>query len=128
MQKETLKFIGDVLTDAGIPYDFMEFNADISSLNQYWIGEYQENEPLTEDGLQSSTFILTGTAKNSYVVLETTKQTIEQLFPSIEGRTAILGNGTGVAVFYANALPIPTGDAMLKRMQINLSVKEWKVN
>lgn len=127
MQKETLKFISDVLTDAGIPYDFMEFNSDISSLNQYWVGEYQENEPITEDGLQGCTFILTGTAKDSYVLLESTKQTIEELFPSIEGQTAILDNGTGVAIFYASALHIPTGDETLKRIQINLNVKEWKV-
>lgn len=127
MRKETLKFISDVLTDACIPYDFMEFNSDISSLNQYWVGEYQESEPDTEDGMQASTFILTGTAKDSYVLLETTKQTIEELFPSIEGRTAILDNGTGVAIFYAHALAIPTGDEALKRIQINLSIKEWKV-
>ena len=128
MKKETLKFISDVMTDAGIPYDFMEFNSDISSLDQYWIGEYQEIEALTEDGMQQSTFILTGTSKDSYVLLESTKQTIEELFPSIEGRMAILPSGTGVAIFYANSVPIPTGDAMLKRIKINLTIKEWKVN
>ena len=41
-------------------------------------------------------------------------------------RTAILASGAGVAVFYGNASPVPTGDADLKRIQINLTIKEYK--
>lgn len=36
-------------------------------------------------------------------------------------------NCSCVAVFYDSAFPVPTGDGELKRIQINLSIKEWKV-
>ena len=37
-------------------------------------------------------------------------------------------DGSAVAIFYATSLVVPTGDAELKRIQINLDVKEWSVN
>ena len=127
MQKETLKFIGDALASAGIPYEYEEFNSSIESLNRYWVGEYSESEPMTEDGLEESTFILSGYAKEDPLILENDKKTIKQLFPAIGGNMAILGNGSGVAVFYVNAFPVPTGDDFIKKLQINLTIKEWMV-
>ena len=44
-----------------------------------------------------------------------------------KGNDNIISNGSGIAVFYGNAFPVPTGDGFLKRLQINLTVKEWKV-
>lgn len=126
MTKAVLKFISDAMDAAGIPYEFMEF-ADVSSLNSFWVGEYSEITSDTEDGCQESQFILTGTEKGSWLDLESQKEKIESLFPMIGGRTAILDNGSGVAVFYGNAFPVPTGDAFLKRLQVNLIIKEWKV-
>lgn len=128
MQKETLKFISDTLTSVGIPYEYDEFNSSIESLNRYWVGEYTETEPITEDGLEEGTFILTGCAKEDVLILENDKKTIKQLFPAIGGNRAILDNGSGVAIFYANALPIPTGNDFIKKLQINLIIKEWMVN
>lgn len=74
------------------------------------------------DGCQEITFILDGFTRGSWLSLEKYKQKIEQ---NIE-RTAILASGAGVAVFYGNASPVPTGDAELKRIQINLTIKEYK--
>lgn len=128
MQIETLKIIDDVLTSLGIPYEYDEFTDSIESLDQFWVGEYQETEPTSEGGQEDATFILTGTAKNSLLLLEHSKNLIKQSFPTKEGRKAILDNGTGVAIFYANSFPVPTGDDFLKRLQINLTVKEWMVN
>lgn len=128
MQSETLGFIDSELTSAGIPYEFMEFTSNISSLDYYAVGEYTETEPLTEDGLEESQFIITLTGRCSMIALETAKQKIKSLFPSIEGKTAILDNGSGVAIFYASAFPIQTGNADVKRLQINLQIKEWSVN
>lgn len=128
MQIKTLDIIDDVLTSLGIPYEFEEFTDSIENLDQFWVGTYQETEPTTEDGQEDATFILTGTAKDSLLLLEHSKNLIKQSFPAIEGRKAILDNGTGVAIFYGNAFPVPTGDEYLKRLQINLQIKEWTVN
>lgn len=122
MQGETLKFIADAMAAADIPYDFEEFDGEVT--DRYWVGEYQENEPLNESGQEECQFILTGTA-NSAAVLEADKQTIKQLFPSVVGNVQKLENGSRIAIFYANAMPIETGNYLHRRMQINLSIKEW---
>lgn len=128
MTTAVLKFIKEAMDSAGIAYEFMEFTSSITSLQSYWVGSYSEVTPDSEDGMQESQFILTGTGKGKWLDLEKEKAKIEQLFPMNGGRTAILDNGSGVAVFYGNAFPVPTGDGFLKRLQINLIIKEWKVN
>lgn len=128
MTTAALKFIKDAMDSAGIPYEFMEFTSSITSLSSYWVGSYSEVTPNAEDGMQESQFILTGTTKGSWLNLEQQKATIETLFPMNGGKTAILPGGNGIAVFYGNAFPVPTGEGSLKRLQINLIIKEWKVN
>lgn len=127
MTQAGLKFIADAMESAQIPYEFMEYTSAIDTISTYWVGEYNEVEPLTEDGQRESQFILTGTGKGSWMELERQKEQIESLFPAMQGRTAILDDGSGIAVFYGNAFPAPTGDGFLKRIQINLTVKEWRV-
>ena len=123
MSIEVLKFINNKLVENGINYEFMQWNKDI--VYPYFVGEYQEEEPLNEDGMQETLFMLTGFSKGSYLKLEQEKEKIEKIFNSV---TVILPNGNGLAVFYSGSLVIPTGDAELKRIQINLAIKEWKVN
>ena len=127
MTVAVLKFINDAMGSAGIPYEFMEYTSSIDAISAYWVGEYSESPLAAEDGCQKTQFILTGTGKGSWLMLEQQKAEIEKLFPTVGGRTAILDNGSGIAVFYENAFPVPTGDGFLKRLQINLTVKEWKV-
>lgn len=127
MTTAALGFIKDAMDSAGIPYEFMEFTSDVSSVPVYWVGSYSEVTPDAEDGEQETQFILTGTGKGTWLDLERQKETIKQLFPMIEGRTAILPNGNGIAVFYGNAFPVQTGEGSLKRIQINLILKEWSV-
>lgn len=127
MTAAVLKFINDAMGSAGIPYEFMEYTSSIDAISVYWVGEYSESPLAAEDGCQETQFILTGTGKGSWLMLEQQKAEIEKLFPTVGGRTAILDNGSGIAVFYENAFPVPTGDGFLKRLQINLTVKEWKV-
>lgn len=124
MSIEALEYINNLIKSLISNYRFMEWKSDVPAI--YWIGEYQENASTTkeENGKQDTTFILTGTTRGSWLSLEEDKQTIENGIT----QTAILGNGSGIAVFYENALVIPTGDAELKRLQINLTIKEWKVN
>ena len=120
-----LKFIADKLKTAGIPYCFEEWSKDITY--PYWVGEYTESEPLTESGESESTFILTGTTNGSWLSLEQQKSIIKKTFPEI-GVTAILEDKTGIAVFFATSMPVPTGVDTIKRIQINLKVKEWRVD
>ena len=123
MSIESLKFISDKLAEAGINYEFMQWTNKVSY--PYFVGEYQEAESLNEDGLQEATFILNGFSKESWLGLEQAKETIEKVF---NFTAVILPSGNGLTVFYSGSLVIPTGDAELKRIQINLAIKEWKVN
>lgn len=127
MTKECLKFIKDELVKLGINYEFGEWSSE-NVPTTYFIGEYQEEESVNEDGLQDDIFILTGTTRELLLELENVKEKIENNFPRIEGKTVILDNGSGIAVFYNNSFTVPTGNDELKRIQINLKIKEWKVN
>lgn len=123
MSKAVLKFMSDELEALKINYKFAEWTSDPVP-DPYFVGEYTEAESLTkdEDGQQEITFMLTGTG-TTWVGLENAKEAIERNF----SKTAILPNGNGIAVSYSGALIIPTGDAELKRIQINLTIKEWRV-
>lgn len=119
-----LKFISEKLERLKIPYAFEEWTAN-EVPDPYFVGEYNEVESTEreENGYQETTFILTGTGRK-WLGLEQAKEIIENNITE----TAILPNGNGIAVFYSNSFPVPTGDAELKRIQINLTIKEWRVN
>lgn len=124
MSIAALNYISDMLSDLVIDYEFGGWSSDPVP-DPYFVGEYSETESLTkeEDGLQEISFILTGTG-TTWIGLERAKEAIEKNI----SKTAILPNGNGIAVFYAGSLIVPTGDAELKRIQINLTIKEWSVN
>ena len=120
---EKLKFISDHLNAAGIPYEFGEWSSDIQY--PYYVGEITEEEPMTEDGAERSTLILNGFHRGKYIDLENDKAKIKQLFHPVCGLRGQTDSGA-IAVFYGNAFYVPTGEAELKRIQINLKIKEWK--
>ena len=123
MTKETLKFISDVLTAAGINYEFGQWSGEI--VYPYWVGEYIEQAYSPEDGYQETTFTLNGFSRTTWLDLENAKEIIERLFSN---SVQILQSGNGVCIFYEGTTIIPENDAELKRMQIDLTIKEWKVN
>ena len=123
MTNNALKYIDDQLTEAGINYEFGEWTSDI--VYPYFTGEYQETGVSQESGEQEIDFILNGFSRGKAIDLENAKQIIEQLFTF---NTSILANGSGIDVSYSGSFPIQTGDSELKRIQINLKIKEWKVN
>ena len=127
MTKETLKIIKDAMQDLGLEYSFGGYSGK-PVVYPYFVGEYTETESITEDGLQESTFLLTGYSRGSWLALEDAKDRIENYFNRVSGKTVITDNGSAVAVFYANSMIVPTADAELKRIQINLDVKEWRVS
>lgn len=124
MSISILRFISEKLEKLKIPYAFEEWTAN-EVPDPYFVGEYNEVESTEreENGYQETTFILTGTGRK-WLGLEQAKEIIENNITE----TAILPNGNGIAVFYSNSFPVPTGDAELKRIQINLTIKEWRVN
>ncbi len=124
MSISALKFISEKLERLKIPYAFEEWTAN-EVPDPYFVGEYNEVESTEreENGYQETIFILTGTGRK-WLGLEQAKEIIENNITE----TAILPNGNGIAIFYSNSFPVPTGDAELKRIQINLTIKEWRVN
>lgn len=122
MTEGALKYIDTLLSAAGINYEFGEWASDI--VYPYFVGEYSEQPTDTEDGLSETDFTLNGFMRGSALALEDAKATIESAFADA---TCILQNGSGIDVSYAGALIVPTGDAELKRIQVSLIIKEWKV-
>ena len=130
MSKEVLNIIDSAMKSLGLEYGFGEYggNSKGEIVYPYWVGSYTETEPYTEDGLQESTVMITGFSRGSWLELENGKDKIEHHFNRVSGKVGIARSGNAVAIFYAGALIVPTGDAELKSIQINLSIKEWKVN
>jgi len=128
MSKAALKIISDAMESLGLAYSFMRYDiAEGEAPEIYFVGEYQEIEATDESGLQESSFLLSGFTRESWLVLENAKEAISAYFNKVGGHTVIADNGSAVAVFYSNSLVVPTEDAELKRIQINLDVKEWSV-
>lgn len=125
MTTETLKAIKSGMEALGLNYAFVRWEGD--PVYPYFTGEYQESPINSEDGLQEATFILTGYTRSTWLELETAKEKIENYFNRISGKTVIAANGTAVAIFYERSLVIPTVDAELKKIEIDLMIKEWKV-
>lgn len=121
-----LEFIKNELAFIGVPYEFMRWT-DIASY-PYFVGEYTGVPTDTEDGNRDSTFILTGFTRNSWLELEQIREKVERHFSASGGLRGQTSDGGAVAVFYSSAFPVPTGEADLKKIQINLDVKEWRAN
>ena len=124
MTIEALKFIDDTLNGAGIDYEFGQWSSSPIP-SPYSIGEFVDSEVMNEDGMQETSFLVTVTSKNSWLELLEVKEKIEELIPAVGGNVAMLDNSC-VAIFFESALDIPTDTMELKRIQINLNIKEWK--
>lgn len=127
MSKNLLKVVSDGMTELGLEYEFGEYTKE-PIVYPYFVGEYTETEPTTEDGLQETAFMLSGFSRGTWLTLENAKAKIENYFNKIYGKTVMVDDGSAVAVFYGNSLIVPTGDEELKKIQINLQCKEWKVS
>lgn len=127
MSKNLLKVVSDGMTELGLEYELGEYTKE-PIVYPYFVGEYTETEPMTEDGLQETTFMLSGFSRGTWLTLENAKEKIERYFNKVYGKTVMVDDGSAVAVFYGNSLIVPTGDEELKKIQINLQCKEWKVS
>lgn len=118
-----LSFISEQMESLGINYEFDSWTTDVRY--PYFVGEFREDEPFTEDGAETSEMILTGFHRGSYISLEEAKNKIKKHFDPINGLRAKTDSGS-IAVFFAGAFNIPSGEADLKKIQINLKINEWK--
>jgi hypothetical protein len=120
---ERLKFISVQLKLLAVPYEFGEWKSDVRY--PYFVGELTEEPITTEDGAEESTLILTGWHRGKFIELEEIKAKIKKHFHPIYGVRGDTDSGT-IAVFYDSAFSVPSGEADLKKIQINLKIKEWK--
>lgn len=126
MSIKAIAAVDRVMSLAGVNYALDEWRSD--PVDQYWIGSYIEVENINEDGLQETSFILDGFTRRSRLDLEDESYKIRRLLMPAGFRTISDDLKSVIVIFYANAIAnIPTGDANLKKMQINLVVKEWSV-
>lgn len=126
MTRNALKIISQAMDALGLEYGFVRYYKK-PVVYPYWVGEYQEIAPTSESGHSTSSFLLTGFHRGAWDDLETQKESIANYFNKVSGKTVMAEDGSAVAVFYANSLILPTMDAELKRIQVNLDVHEWSV-
>ena len=123
---DKLKFINEQMDILEIPYEFGdEWTSKVTY--PYFTGEFTEVPTLDEDGYEETEVILTGFHRGTGALmeLETIKNTIKKHFDPICGLSASTDSGI-IVVFFNGSFPIPTREADLKRIQINLLIKEWK--
>lgn len=117
-------FISDQLEKIGVPFQFLEWSAPVKY--PYYVGEITEEPTETADGFERSTMLVTGYYRGSAAALEADKEKIKKHFHPNIGLHGQTDNGR-IVVFFDGAFYIPSGEAGLKKIQINLLIKEWKV-
>lgn len=125
MNEAILAYINSLMESLAIPYAFMEWKSKPPD-DRYYVGEASELAMTTmeEDGRQDTTLYLRGFTRGEWSALSRDAENIRKSLP----HTAILEDGSGIAVFYGGASFVPTGDAEIKSIKINLDIKEWRVN
>lgn len=122
MSKAALAYVNKKLSETGINYAFLKWKGE--PVYPYWVGEYQESPPSQEDGSIETAFTITGWTNGEALDLENDKEKIEKAFTFC---TTVLDNGSGIDISYNGAFIIPQESETFVRMQINLSIKEWRV-
>ena len=74
---EKLKFINDQMTAIAVPYEFGQWSSEIKY--PYFVGELSEEPGNTEEGRESSTMLLTGFSRGSFLDMEIIKEKIKEV-------------------------------------------------
>ena len=120
---DKLKFINKQMEAIGIPYEFYEWSSPVKY--PYFVGEITEEPVTTGDGLRKSTMLVTGFHRGSMSTLLQDKEKIKNHFHPLHGLHGKIDGGY-IVVFYDGFFLIPSGEAELKKIQINLQIQEWK--
>jgi len=121
---EKLKFINEQMDIIAVPYEFGEWSSDNTKL--YFVGEITEDPTIAEDGRESSTMLLTGFCRGKMIDLLTVMEKIKNHFSPVYGLRGTTDSGSTIVVFFDGYFIIPSGEADLKKIQINLKIYEWK--
>ena len=121
---EKLKFINEQMGIIAVPYEFGEWSSEI--VYPYTVGEITEEPTMTEDGLEQSTMLLTGFHRGKMIDLLAVMEKIKSHFSPVHGLRGQTDSGSTIAVFFDSYFNIPSGEADLKKIQINLKIYEWK--
>lgn len=122
---EKLKFINSQMSAISIPYEFMRWTSTTIP-DLYFVGEITESPVTTEDGKEESTMLLTGFSRGSYADIEIAKERIKSRFSPVCGLRTQTESGSTIVAFFDGYFYVPTGEADLKKIQINLKIYEWK--
>ena len=81
--EEVLNFMSTELEKIGVPYEFLEWTQTVTY--PYFVGEYNEFEPILENNEEEKTFILTGfcRGKDARLNLERMRGKIEKEFSPV---------------------------------------------
>lgn len=120
---DKLKFINKQMDSIAVPYEFTEWTAPV--VYPYGVGEITEDPITTEDGAEQSTMLLTFFHRGKMIDLLAIKEKIKKHFHPVYGQRGQTDGGA-IAVFYDGFLTIPSGEAGLKKIQVNLKILEWK--
>lgn len=123
---EKLEFIGHQLNEVlNIPYRLGQWNSVVAY--PYSVGEITEDPITTEDGHETSTLLITvfHRGEDALLKLDEVKEKIKKHFSPIYGLRGETDSGT-IVIYYDGSFYVPTGEADLKKIQINLSIQEWK--
>lgn len=121
MSVAALEFISKKMQEIGVPYAYGNWEGDLPE-DYYCIADGYIEPPSPESGKTEATLYLRLYTWKNVLVLEQAKELIEKTF----ALTAILDNGSAVAIFYDGAQITPTGDNAWIAMKINLNIQEWR--
>lgn len=124
MSVAALEFISKKMEEIGVPYQFGNWEGPLPE-EYYCIADGYIEPPSpykTESGKTEATLYLRLYTRKNVLVLEQAKELIEKTF----ALTAILDDGSAVAIFYDGSQITPTGDNAWIAMKINLNIQEWR--
>lgn len=122
---EKLKFINEQMGIIAVPYEFDAWTSEIIP-NLYFVGEITESPTMTESGFEESTMLLTGFCRGKMIDLLTAMEKIKSHFSPVHGLRVTTSSGSTIAAFFDGYFSIPSGEADLKKIQINIKIYEWK--
>ncbi|WP_407399686.1 hypothetical protein [Treponema sp.] len=125
MTSNGYKAIADSMSALGLNYGLLEYVAD-PIVYPYWVGSNSPRETDSEDGLSEDTFMLNGFTRSTLSELQADSESIESYF-SRNGKFITAADGSAVIIIFSGSQMIPTGEEELKRIQVNLIIKEYGV-
>lgn len=123
--KKMLKWIADELKSAGIEYH-LNRNGKSKPTYPYFVGELLPVDPVNEDGMQEYSLLLDGFTRGTLTELLECAEKIEECFPIVDGKVAVLGDSETVAAWYSGCQPVETGEEELQKVTITITIHTWK--